>query len=102
MSPDFSMQLDFAQSKKLSQHATPGLTSALTLPQSSLLLSLLASFSLSFKAAGRSEILRAANYAEMAVVEQMEKIVPPIRREIVLCQHVCELVFGVDKFDLNL
>ena len=40
VSPDFSMQLDFAQSKNLSQHARPGST-VLTLPQSSLLLSLL-------------------------------------------------------------
>ena len=49
MSVDFSMQLDFAQSKTLSQHARPGSTSVLTLPQFSLLRSLLASFSPSFQ-----------------------------------------------------
>ena len=38
----------------------------------------------------------------MADVGQMEKIVPLITCEIVLCQYVCELVFGVDTFDLNL
>ena len=38
----------------------------------------------------------------MADVEQMEKIVPPITCEVALCQNVCELVFGVDIFDLNL
>ena len=35
-------------------------------------------------------------------VKQMEKIVPLITCEISLCQYVCELVFGVDTFDLNL
>ena len=49
-----------------------------------------------FRAAGRAEILRAANWAEMADVKQMEKIVPLITCEIALCQKVCELVFGVD------
>ena len=32
----------------------------------------------------------------------MDKIVQLITREIALCQFVCELVFGVDMFDLNL
>ena len=38
----------------------------------------------------------------MADVQQMEKIVQLITCEISLCQHVCELVFGVDILDLNL
>ena len=32
----------------------------------------------------------------------MEKIVPVITCEISLCQYVCELVLGVNVFDLNL
>ena len=44
----------------------------------------------------------AANWAEMADDKQMEKIVPLITCEITLCQFVCELVFGVNIFDLNL
>ena len=35
-------------------------------------------------------------------IEQMEKIVPPITCEIALCQYVCELVSGVNIFDLDL
>ena len=38
----------------------------------------------------------------MADVTQKEKIVPLITCEISLCQHVCELVFGVDILGLNL
>ena len=49
VSADFLMQLDFAQSKTLSQHARPSSTSVLTLPQFSFLLCLLASFSPSFQ-----------------------------------------------------
>ena len=45
---------------------------------------------------------RAADRAEVANVEQMEKVIPPITREIVLCQYVCELVFEVHVFDLDL
>ena len=36
-----------------------------------------------------------------ADIEQMEKIVPLITCESVLCQYVCELVFGANKFDLD-
>ena len=38
----------------------------------------------------------------MADVTQMEKIVPLITCESALSQYVCELVFGVTIFDLNL
>ena len=34
---------------------------------------------------------------EMADVEQTQKMIPFITREISLCQHVCELVFDVKK-----
>ena len=37
----------------------------------------------------------------MANVEQTQKMIPFIMREISLGQHVCELVFGVDVFDLD-
>ena len=40
--------------------------------------------------------------AEIANVEQVEKVIPPITREIALCQYVCELVFEVHVFDLDL
>ena len=45
-----------------------------------------------FKAAGRTEI---------ADIEQMEKMLTLITCEIALCQYVCELVFGVNTFDLD-
>ena len=38
----------------------------------------------------------------MADVEQTQKMIPFITCEISLCQYVCELVFGVDVFDLDL
>ena len=38
----------------------------------------------------------------MAVVEQKQKMIPFITCEISLCQYVCELVLGVDVFDLDL
>ena len=75
----------------LPQNAEPGSTSALALPQFSLLMFLVVSFSTSFRA-GR---------AENADFEQTEKMVPLITCEIALCQHVCELVFGVNIFDLD-
>ena len=37
----------------------------------------------------------------MANVEQTQKMVPLITCEISLCWCVCELVFGVNVFDLN-
>ena len=43
-----------------------------------------------------------ANWAENADIEQTEKIVPFITSEIALCQYVCELVCGVNIFDLDL
>ena len=46
--------------------------------------------------------LRAAGRAENADIEQMEKMIPFITCEIALCQYVCELVFGVNIFDLDL
>ena len=42
-----------------------------------------------------------SNCSEMANVEQTQKIIPFITCEISLCQYVCELVFGVDVFDLD-
>ena len=36
---------------------------------------------------------------EMTDVEQTQKMIPFIMCEISLCQHVCELVFGVDVLD---
>ena len=44
----------------------------------------------------------AASRAEIANVEQTEKMVPFITREIALCHNVCELFFGVNVFDLDL
>ena len=38
----------------------------------------------------------------MANVEQTQKMIPLITCEIPLCQDVCELVLGVDVFDLDL
>ena len=38
----------------------------------------------------------------MADVEQTQKMLPVITCEISLCQNVCELVFGVNVFDLDL
>ena len=37
----------------------------------------------------------------MADVEQMKKTVPFVTCGISLCQYVCELVFGVNVFDLD-
>ena len=37
----------------------------------------------------------------MADVGQTEKMIPFITCEISLCQYVCELVFGVNVFDLD-
>ena len=39
---------------------------------------------------------------EMADVEQTQKMIPFITCEISLCQYVCELVFGVNVFNLDL
>ena len=38
----------------------------------------------------------------MADVEQTQKTVSLITCDISLCQHVCELVLGVNVFDLDL
>ena len=38
----------------------------------------------------------------MAHVEQTQKMIPFITGEISLCQYVCELVLGVNVFDLDL
>ena len=38
----------------------------------------------------------------MADVEQAQKMIPFITCEISLCQFVCELVFGVNVFHLDL
>ena len=39
--------------------------------------------------------------AEMADVEQTQKMIPFTTCEISLCQYVCELVLGVNVFDLG-
>ena len=39
---------------------------------------------------------------EMANVKQTQKMIPFITCEVSLCQYVCELVLGVDVFDLDL
>ena len=39
---------------------------------------------------------------KMANVKQTQKMIPFITCEISLGQYVCELVFGVDVFDLDL
>ena len=44
--------------------------------------------------------LRAAGRAEIADVEQTEKMIPLITGEIAFRQPICELVFGVNIFDL--
>ena len=38
----------------------------------------------------------------MADVEQTQKMIPFITCEISLCQYVCELVLGVNVFDLDI
>ena len=38
----------------------------------------------------------------MADVEQTQKMVPLITCEIALCQYACELILGVNVFDLDL
>ena len=38
----------------------------------------------------------------MADVEQTQKMIPLITCEISLCHYVCELVLGVNVFDLDL
>ena len=53
----------------------------------------LRSFRHHFKTIGRTE---------MANVEQTQKMIPFITCEISICQYVCELVFGVSVFDLDL
>ena len=37
----------------------------------------------------------------MANIEQAQQMIPFITCEISLCQYVCELVFGVNVFDLD-
>ena len=97
VSPDGWMHLDSIESQKLLQSSKPDFCH-----NSLFSVSLLHPVRHRFWAAGRAEILRAANWPEMADVTQMEKIVPLITCEIALCQYVCELCFGVDIFDLNL
>ena len=43
--------------------------------------------------------MAAGNYWEIHDVEQTKKMTPPITCHIIFCQHVCELFFGVNKFD---
>ena len=52
-------------------------------------------------AAYQAEILGTASGAELADIEQMNKIVPLVTSEIPFCQHVCELVFGANVTDLS-
>ena len=37
----------------------------------------------------------------MADIEQAQQMIPLMTCEIPLCQDVCQLVFGVDVFDLD-
>ena len=37
----------------------------------------------------------------MADIKQSQQMIPFVTCEILLCQDVCELVFGVDIFDLD-
>ena len=46
--------------------------------------------------------LQAVGGIEKANVEQTQKMIPFITCEISLCQYVCELVLGVNVFDLDL
>ena len=48
------------------------------------------------------KFLGAASGAEMADVEQMQKMIPFFTCEVSLYQCVSELVFGVNVFDLDL
>ena len=66
-----------------------------------LLLFLLKSHLPYFWAVGRVESLKAGNLSEIADVDQTEKTLPLDTCETAVCQHVCELVFGVHVFDLN-
>ena len=86
------MHSNFSPLKILLQSSKPGSSSVLTLPQFFLLLLPVAFFSTSPRATSR---------AEMADVEQTQKMVPLITCEIALCQYVCELVLGVNVFDLD-
>ena len=38
----------------------------------------------------------------MADIEQTQKMIPSVTCEISLCQYVCELIHGVNIFDLDL
>ena len=38
----------------------------------------------------------------MADVEQTQKMIPSIACEVSFCQYVCELVLGVNVFDVDL
>ena len=51
--------------------------------------------------ADQAEIFGTAERAEMADVEQMEKIVPLVTCEVPFGQDVCDLLFGVNVTDLN-
>ena len=51
--------------------------------------------------ADRAEILSAPEEAQMADVTQTQKMIPFSTCEIALCQCVCELVSGIDVFDLR-
>ena len=46
--------------------------------------------------------MAAREHRETHYVEQTKKTVPLVTREISLCQYVCELVLGVNVFDLDL
>ena len=54
-----------------------------------------------FGAAYQAEILSAASRAEMAVVEQVKKIIPFFTCEITFSQNVCELMFGINVSNLS-
>ena len=47
-------------------------------------------------------VFKTIDGTEMADVEQTQKMIPFITCEVSLCQYVCELVLGVNVFDLDL
>ena len=44
----------------------------------------------------------ASSRAKMADIKQGQQMIPFITCEIPLCQDVCELILGVNEFDLDL
>ena len=88
------MYSDFSRIKNLSEHEKTS---------SSLQISFLFLHTLRhlFGAACQAGIFSAASRAEMTDVEQMKKIVPFVTCVIPFCQHVDELMSGINVSNLN-